>query len=548
MASIARMLRTATHLRPTQIINRAARRIPRSIAVSALDMPVRAWRESWTACPGRRVLLTAPERICLLNQEASIAAPSIWNDLTRPKLWLYQLHYFDDLVSESAPARAQWHCRLIERWIKENPPSIGNGWEPYTISRRIVNWIAWALAGGNLSASARASVVVQTRVLVGRLEYHLLGNHLFSNARALVFAGSFFDGPEASGWLRKGLAILDEQFQEQILADGGQFELSPMYHALAIEDIIDLIQLERCYSDIADLRSRVDVWRASVGKMMSWLRAMSHPDGKIAFFNDATFFEARNSGDLEAYAVQFGCSAGAAPESLTYLRDSGYIRLGRNEWCVIFDAAQIGPSYIPGHGHADTLSFEISLGHERIITNSGISTYSIGAQRERERSTAAHATVEIDGENSSEVWASFRVGRRARPFDVGAEAWAQKLVCHASHDGYRFLYGRPVHSRRIEVDSAGVLICDRIEQGEKHSSIGRLPLHPSVQFVQVSDFGFKLLTRKGVALDITIQGADKCFVEEGSFAPEFGLCLSRPVIAWTCYGSRFVRTVISTVH
>jgi len=35
--------------------------------------------------------------------------------------------------------------RLIQRWIEENPPVAGNGWESYPLSLRIVNWVKWGL-------------------------------------------------------------------------------------------------------------------------------------------------------------------------------------------------------------------------------------------------------------------------------------------------------------------------------------------------------------------------------------------------------------------
>ena len=77
---------------------------------------------------------------------------------------------------------------------------------------------------------------------------------------------------------------------------------------------------------------------------------------------------------------------------------------------------------VEGHGHADVLSLEVSLDGRRLVTNGGTSSYANDAVRDDERSTSAHATVEIDGYSSSEVWASFRVGRRAHPFDVSAAA------------------------------------------------------------------------------------------------------------------------------
>ena len=64
---------------------------------------------------------------------------------------------------------------------------------------------------------------------------------------------------------------------------------------------------------------------------------------------------------------------------------------------MILDAARVGPDYIPGHAHADTLAFELSLDGRRLVTNGGTSTYALAALRAQERSTAGHATVEIDG-------------------------------------------------------------------------------------------------------------------------------------------------------
>ena len=110
-----------------------------------------------------------------------------------------------------------------------------------------MNWNKFALSGNELSDAARDSLAIQARWLRKRLEWHLLGNHLFANAKALVFVGLFFCGEEADGWLRTGTQILRKQIPEQILADGAQFELSPMYHALALEDVLDLVNITRAF-------------------------------------------------------------------------------------------------------------------------------------------------------------------------------------------------------------------------------------------------------------------------------------------------------------
>jgi uncharacterized heparinase superfamily protein len=193
-----------------------------------------------------------------------------WDDPALPKLWRYNLHYFDDLNAQDAALRNTLHVALMAQWVRENPPAGGSGWEPYPASLRIVNWIKWSLAGNALPAECVHSLAVQTRHLSRRLEFHLLGNHLFANAKALVFAGLFFAGGEAERWLSKGMAILEEQVPEQILADGGQFERSTMYHALALEDMLDLINLLRVAG-----RPVPQAWPGVAARMVAWLKVMT---------------------------------------------------------------------------------------------------------------------------------------------------------------------------------------------------------------------------------------------------------------------------------
>ena len=50
--------------------------------------------------------------------------------------------------------------------------------------------------------------------------------------------------------------------------------------------------------------------------------------------------------------------------------------------------------------------------------NGGTSCYGDGPVRVLERGTRSHSTVEVDGQNSSEVWSGFRVARRAFPIDL----------------------------------------------------------------------------------------------------------------------------------
>lgn len=478
-ARLARYWHTLRHLRPVQFYGRAWFRLARPRPDLRAPPPRREGGHGWQAPARRRASLTGADTVVFLNRPGRIATAADWNSPAHDKLWLYNLHYFDDLAAEGAADRRTWHETLIERWIDENPPGHGNGWEPYPLSLRIVSWVKWMLAGNAPTPAMLASLAVQTRFLARRLEWHLLGNHLLANAKALVYAGLFFAGPEAEAWRATGLAILARELPEQVLADGGHFELSPMYHAIILEDLLDLANLGAAFPGVvgADVAGR---WREAIGRMRTWLAAMLHPDGGIAFFNDAAFAIAPEARDLEAYAHRLGLGPSRAPGGpITHLDRSGYVRLAVGDAVALLDVAPVGPDYLPGHAHADTLSFELSLLGGRVVVNSGTSVYGHGGERQRQRATAAHSTVEVDGQSSSEVWGGFRVARRARPFDLALSAQEGTAVVTCAHDGYLRLTGRVVHRREWRLGARSLVVRDRVE-GDCRQAVARFLLHPRV--------------------------------------------------------------------
>ena len=404
--------------------------------------------------------MVAPARLRFLNVERDLADG--WDDPAVAKLWRYNLHYFDDLCAEGARARREWHLALVDAWIRGNPPGRGTAWEPYPTSLRIVNWIKWAWLGGILPDAAVHSLAVQARWMTRRLERHLLGNHLFVNAKALVFAGCFFEGPEAERWLALGAGILRREIPEQVLPDGGQFERSPMYHALALEDMIDLsVALRMRGTPQADpLRSEVD---RRVAPMRRWLAAMCHPDGEVSFFNDCAIGIHPPPAALDAYAVRAGFGDCESPgDGITLLPDSGFVRLQRGGDVLLMDVGPVGPDYLPGHAHADTLSIELSVRGRRVLVNSGTSEYGTGPERLRQRGTAAHNTVTVDGADSSEVWGGFRVARRARPFGLECRRDGERMVVRCGHDGYRRLRRGLDHVRTVTLSATSLEVQDEL--------------------------------------------------------------------------------------
>jgi hypothetical protein len=141
---------TLRYSRPIQIYGRLWHKFYRPKADLRPSPDTRPLSAAWTSPARKPQSFFSPDKFKFLNEEHDISSPSDWNRGDWPKLWLYNLHYFDDLNAEGASARHDQHDSLLRRWIAENPPGRGNGWEPYPTSLRIVNWIKWALSNNGM--------------------------------------------------------------------------------------------------------------------------------------------------------------------------------------------------------------------------------------------------------------------------------------------------------------------------------------------------------------------------------------------------------------
>ncbi|HEY3443281.1 MAG TPA: alginate lyase family protein [Paludibaculum sp.] len=452
------------HSRPIQIYGKALQRPPKVDGRPAPELRKRVGQT--TVGVHHECGWLGGRRFRFLNEEREIVT---WNDPGTPKLWLYSLHYQHGVTSE-----------LMEWWRAENPPAGGNGWEPYPLSQRIGSWIRWVTDGGELSGPLRQSLATQVRYLRGEIEWHLQGNHLLVNGKALLQAGLLFEGTpesprvsqlpcpgregavpvprlvlngaEAEQWRRQGADIVQAALHDQILPDGGHVERSPMYQALLLEDVLELVNTHRAFGAESTALEKV------AGRMWGWLEQMTHADGEIAFFNDATTGVAPTLCALAGFAQRLGIEKERRP-----LAESGFVRLEAEGILALVDVGSVGPSYQPAHAHAGTLGLEVSSGKRRLIVNSGISTYEKNSQRQWERGTAAHSTVLVDGLDSSEVCDQFRVARRAKVVERSTDGrnWVT-----AAHDGY--LRVGVKHRRKVSVLPGTVLVMDDLAGRGRH--------------------------------------------------------------------------------
>ncbi len=374
------------------------------------------------------------QSVCFLNQSVTFATGIDWNYAQYGKLWTYHLNYFDCLNDNNLSPETG--LALIRDFIGQTA-RLRDGLEPYPTSVRLVHWIDF-LARHQLSdPQIDAHIRAQIRLLRGRLEYHLSGNHLLENALALLMGSVYC---QQGRWLAEATALLMDELPAQLVSDGAHYERSPVYHQLLLSRLLTVYRFVKTAKP-GTTDKLAQLLATSAARMLGWLEAITFANGEVPMVNDAAAGVAPTTAELLAHAATLGITTRSA-----ILGDSGY-RMFRTATVELFaNAGAIGPAHQPGHAHADTLGFIVQVRGKPIITDVGTSTYAVGQRRQWERSTAAHNTVTVGGANSSAVWAGFRVGQRAR-VEVVAES-ASGL--RARHDGYRRQFS-VVHERTWEL-------------------------------------------------------------------------------------------------
>ena len=535
-------LRTASHLKPTQVAFQILRRV----------FPSRPPQLSNGAIPLREGVRLRCEPISgtfsgsdadfrFLNTVKTFSGEDIdWESAEMPKLWRYNLHYFDYLLDADRSLGSK--CHLISHWIAHNPPGAEDAWEPYTVSLRIVNWVKLFLQEPEIvEPEWSKSLYQQAAWLEKNIEYHILANHYLKNGKALFFFGVLFAGTDAERWLQKGLRILIEEADEQFLADGGHYERSPMYHSICLEDYLDVLNLMIANSGLVS-QEVVRRFTLKANRALDFLNDVCLPDGEIPLFNDSALGIAPAPARIFEYARRvIGYERPSLPTNMTIIKkaESGYFVIRNGQDMMIIDCGLIGPDYQPGHAHCDTLSYELALDGHRVVVDSGVFDYEAGVHRRYARSTKGHNTISVDGEEQSEIWGTFRVARRAKPIGATIAKLPERRVrFEGMHDGFRRLPGQVMHKRAIEYDGRGTwTVLDEVTGTGNHKAESAIHLHPDYSTKQVNDC-IEIVKKDGKAIvRLELIGNALIRVEPGRYFPEFGIEHKNEVIVLSRSGT-----------
>jgi uncharacterized heparinase superfamily protein len=178
-----------------------------------------------------------------------------------------------------------------------------------------------------------------------------------------------------------------------------------------------------------------------------------------------------------------------------------------------------------------------------VLVNSGTSEYGLGAERQRQRGSAAHNTVVIDDQDSSEVWAGFRVARRAHAqIDV---AEPEPVTIGAHHDGYERLPGRNIHARRWQLAAGALRIEDRVT-GSFRRAEAFFHVHPELE-AQLTAGNVILRASDGECARMGFEGAAQVDVLRSTWHPRFGVSVPNACIV-ARFAAESLRTHISWVE
>lgn len=486
----------------------------------------------------------------------------------------------------------------LRSWFASCPFPLGANWSSaLEAGIRLINWsIAWQLIGGAQSplfADANGaqlrdqwlqSVYRHATFIRGFLSGHSsANNHLIGEASGLFVAASTWPyWAETSRWQTQARTILSREILLQNAADGVNLEQTTGY----LPFVFDLL-LIAWLAGRANGISFPDTFHKRLEAMLEYLASIMDSQGHVPTFGDAddgTVAQLSQESGFCAYrsllatgAALFGradfrAKAGHLDDKTRWLLgpggtarfnaattgagllpvrqsfpDGGYYVLGcdfetESEVRIVADAGPLGYGGIAAHGHADALSFTLSVRGREVFVDPGTYTYRTDSPwRGYFRGTSAHNTVRIDGQDQSESGGTFMWLRKAVTRCIAWQSTPQEDVLEAVHDGYQRLTDPVTHRRRIAFDKS--LRCIHIEDTLDMSGTHLVELHfhcHEASSLRRDDNGY-LLELDGLTLPIQLPDVAGAEVQvcRGQMNPPLGwvsrrfdVRIAAPTLVW----------------
>ena len=381
--------------------------------------------------------------------------------------WLQDLHA---VGTDAARDKAR---HLISLWIDTNGIRWRkDAWRPSVAGNRLSNWID----------QREFLAVGATPSFLRKLDTSIYQHNRFLKHLRLLLPPGFNRIIALKGLILTALTNrdcrylirvckhLDRELVTQILGDGGHITRNPIIEVELLRHLIDIrTALKHSNEEISGyLQNAID-------KIAPMVRFFRHGDGGLALFNGG------NEGEGWLIDVILTRSE-ASGKPFTSTPHSGFERMGANRTLLIMDVGKPAAVGFDEQAHSGALSFEMSVGKERVITNCGAYKGAVDSWGDVQRTTAAHSTVTLENLNSAELLPGGGVG--IRPESVASERREAdgNIWVNAALVGYGG-QKKITHDRRIYLSANGGDIRgeDTITGDNSQKFVARFHLHPSVQ-------------------------------------------------------------------
>jgi uncharacterized heparinase superfamily protein len=460
---------------PNRWLRDARRRIARlpSLRMTRVpDAPALPVRDPWPGDPVRGANLLKGE--LELGGATAVLRPGAIGELGGSDLLRSYAHGFTwlrDLRALGTDAARMRARALVQDWIgTAGLPALAQ--RPDVAGARIAAWLGHydffaASADDGFRQRLMGRLVADARSLAAALPTEELDARALTALKGLIAAAVAL--PEHAGFLTRALRVLPPELARQVLPDGCHCERSPAQMLGALQDLTEI----RALLQAAQAQPPVALG-AAIERMAPALRGLRHGDGGLALFNGT---KEETPALVDQVLTQAGRGAGRAPTALT---EGGFHRLQAGRSVLIVDCGAPAPPKIDRFAHAGTLSFELSVGRDRMIVNVGAAPAAGPEWHDASRTTAAHSTLVIADTSSSELRPD-GLGRRPENVDASRQEANGAHWLEASHDGYRKPFGA-IHRRRLYVSESGEDIRgeDAVEAADPQPYTVRFHLHPDV--------------------------------------------------------------------
>ena len=441
-----------------------------------------------------------------------------WNIKTNGTLWNIRLNSFDYLNhSQILPDEGKQVIYSFIRDFKKNKTRF----DAHCASLRVINAIKFVSRFQINESEINAFLFSQAVYILRNSEVHLKNNHLLENAFALLYAADFF---QDNAMHRFAGRMLTKELQNQILDDGAHFELCPMYHLWVVNRLLESVQIFR--SSMFTVTALNEQLTKYASKMLGWISQLQFDNGTLPAINDSAAGYGPGVSAVLKLAAELGLKLQVLP-----MKESGFRKFRNRHFEMLVDINGLTPSEAPGHSHADTFNFVLNVFGDPFVIDTGISTYENSPQRLYERSTMAHNTVVVNNKNQSEVYGSFRAGRRASVHLIQNSGSELK----ASHNGYAYLGVK--HQRTFTFEKDRIIIRDTIESKKPVKCTAYLHIDKKNRLTEKEGSYFSKFVR------IDFEHAGKSMLTENHYAPSFGQLLPCHVIQ-----TEFERELVTVIR